>query len=210
LQGYCGIGKGQCCRLCVSRSRSTTTNSHITLEFSCKFVKKICKKRLFPAIFSNKFNWQVIPSWVIISYKIIKFASISYKICCEKCFIQNILQTNWQQFPVNLFFITKFISISYKKNFKTKLAGNMSFFSSEGAVKEFFYVYMCHFSQLHIRMSFDDFTIGVLRLLNVAPTQLHLNSCAYLQAFRVLCKALYLKAEESNNLVIAHKSTRDK
>jgi len=72
----------------------TTKNSYITLYFSCKFVKKICKKSLFPAIFSKNFNWQVILSWVIISYKIIKFVSISYKICCEKYFIQNILQKN--------------------------------------------------------------------------------------------------------------------
>ncbi|QCE10784.1 hypothetical protein DEO72_LG10g2016 [Vigna unguiculata] len=35
---------------------------------------------------------------------------------------------------------------------------------------------MCHFSQLHVRLSLDDFTIGVLRALNVAPTQLHPNS----------------------------------
>jgi len=111
-------------------STTITTNSNITWEFSCKFVKNICKKRLFPAIFSKNFNWQVIPSWVIISYKIIKFASISYKICCEKCFIQNILQKYWQQFPANFFFITKFISISYKKIFKTKLARNIDFFSS--------------------------------------------------------------------------------
>jgi len=81
--------------LSVFNSTYTITNSNITWEFSCKFVKKICKKRPFPAIFSKNFNWQVIPSWVIISYKIIKFASISYKICCEKCFIQNILQKNW-------------------------------------------------------------------------------------------------------------------
>ncbi|QCD78996.1 hypothetical protein DEO72_LG1g2633 [Vigna unguiculata] len=33
----------------------------------------------------------------------------------------------------------------------------------------------------------------VLRLLNVAPTQLHPNSWAYLQAFRLLCMALYLE-----------------
>jgi len=82
---------------------ATTTNSHITWEFSCKFVKRICKKKRFPAIFSKNFNWQVIPSWITISYKIIKFASISYKICCEKCFIQNILQKNWQQFPAKDF-----------------------------------------------------------------------------------------------------------
>jgi len=40
----------------------------------------------------------------------------------------------------------------------------------DGAAEEFFYMYMCHFSQLHIRLSFDEFTMGVLRLLNVAPT----------------------------------------
>ncbi|QCD86377.1 hypothetical protein DEO72_LG3g898 [Vigna unguiculata] len=56
----------------------------------------------------------------------------------------------------------------------------------DGAVEEFFYMYMCHFSQLHIRLLFDEFTMGVLRLLNVAPTQLHPNSWAYLQAFRLL------------------------
>ena len=63
----------------------------------------------------------------------------------------------------------------------------------EGATDEFFYMYMCHFSQLYIRLPFDDFTMGVLRLVNVAPTQLHPNSWAYLQAFWVLCKALYLQ-----------------
>jgi len=36
----------------------------------------------------------------------------------------------WQQFPTN-FFITKFITISYKKKIKTKLVGNISFFSSD-------------------------------------------------------------------------------
>ncbi|QCD93718.1 hypothetical protein DEO72_LG5g1794 [Vigna unguiculata] len=56
----------------------------------------------------------------------------------------------------------------------------------EGATEKFFYMYMCHFSQLHVRLPFDDFTMGVLRALNVAPTQLHLNSWAYLQAFRIL------------------------
>jgi len=65
------------------------------------FLTNLLRKfaRLFPAIFSKNLNWQVIPSWVIISYKIIKFVSISDKICCEMCFIQNIVQNNWQQFP---------------------------------------------------------------------------------------------------------------
>ncbi|QCE04051.1 hypothetical protein DEO72_LG8g2084 [Vigna unguiculata] len=56
----------------------------------------------------------------------------------------------------------------------------------EGATEKFFYMYMCHFSQLHVRLPLDDFTMGVLRALNVAPTQLHPNSWAYLQAFRIL------------------------
>ena len=63
----------------------------------------------------------------------------------------------------------------------------------EGATEKFFYMYMCHFSQLHVRLPLDDFTIGVLRALNVAPTQLHPNSWAYLQAFRILCQSLYLE-----------------
>jgi len=46
----------------------------------------------------------------------------------------------------------------------------------EGDTEKFFYMYMCHFSQLYIRLPFEDFTMGVLRLLNVAPTQLHPNS----------------------------------
>jgi len=33
----------------------------------------------------------------------------------------------------------------------------------EGAVEKFFYMYMCHFSQLHVRLPLDDFTMGVLR-----------------------------------------------
>jgi len=40
----------------------------------------------------------------------------------------------------------------------------------EGATKMFFYMYMCHFSQLHVRLPLDDFTMGVLRALVVAPT----------------------------------------
>jgi len=63
----------------------------------------------------------------------------------------------------------------------------------EGATEKFFYMYMCHFSQLHVRLPLDDFTMGVLWALNVAPTQLHPNSWAYLQAFHILCQSLYLE-----------------
>ncbi|QCD87102.1 hypothetical protein DEO72_LG3g1634 [Vigna unguiculata] len=47
--------------------------------------------------------------------------------------------------------------------------------------------------ELHVRLSLDDFTMGVLRALNIAPTQLDPNSWAYMQAFRVLCRSLYLQ-----------------
>ncbi|QCE06994.1 hypothetical protein DEO72_LG9g2009 [Vigna unguiculata] len=63
----------------------------------------------------------------------------------------------------------------------------------EGATEKVFYMYMCHFSQLLVRLPLDDFTMGVLRALNVAPSQLHPNSWAYLQAFRILCESLYLE-----------------
>lgn len=69
----------------------------------------------------------------------------------------------------------------------------VSAIGQEEASEKIFYMYMCHFSQLYVRLSFDDFTMEVLRLLNVALTQLHPNSWAYLQAFRVLCKSLYLQ-----------------
>ena len=34
--------------------------------------------------------------------------------------------------------------------------------SQEGATEKLFYIYMCHFSQLHVRLPLDDFTMGVL------------------------------------------------
>jgi len=56
----------------------------------------------------------------------------------------------------------------------------------ENAPHDFFFVYNNIFSDLHITLPFDDFTMGVLRILNVAPTQLHPNFRAALQAFRIL------------------------
>lgn len=50
---------------------------------------------------------------------------------------------------------------------------------------DFFYVYSTLYRDLGVRLPFSDFEIGVLRELNVAPTQLHLNG-------RHLCKRLRL------------------
>ena len=52
--------------------------------------------------------------------------------------------------------------------------------------KDFFYFYSCLISDIHVRFPFDDFTMEVLRVLNVAPTQLHLNSWVALRAFWLL------------------------
>jgi len=90
--------------------------------FFYKFVKEIYKKIFFSVIFSKNFNWQVIPSWVIISYKIIKFVSVFtkfvtknvlYKIFCKK------IGNNFLQF----FFHNKINKIYkyLKKKFKNKI-----------------------------------------------------------------------------------------
>jgi len=47
---------------------------------------------------------------------------------------------------------------------------------------------MCHFSQLHMRLPLNDFTMGY----SVISTW-RLSSWAYFQAFRVLCQSLYLR-----------------
>jgi len=45
----------------------------------------------------------------------------------------------------------------------------------EGDEDNFFYVYKTFSVQLHVRLLFDEFTMGVLRPLNAIPTQLHPN-----------------------------------
>ena len=39
-----------------------------------------------------------------------------------------------------------------------------------GTGPPFFYMYACFFSDLHVSLPFDEFTMGVLQALNVAPT----------------------------------------
>ncbi|RDX62195.1 hypothetical protein CR513_59494, partial [Mucuna pruriens] len=45
-------------------------------------------------------------------------------------------------------------------------------------------------TDLGVTLPFDSFASGVLRILGLAPTQLHPNGWAAIQAFRVACKAL--------------------
>jgi len=62
----------------------------------------------------------------------------------------------------------------------------------ENAPVDSFYVYTTLFTDLRVTLLFDDFTMDVLRLLNLAPTQLHPNSWASLQAFRMVCQLFEL------------------
>jgi len=46
----------------------------------------------------------------------------------------------------------------------------------ENAPHDFFFIYNTFFSYLHITLPFDEFTLGVIQILNVVSTQLHPNS----------------------------------
>ncbi|RDY11334.1 hypothetical protein CR513_04028, partial [Mucuna pruriens] len=54
----------------------------------------------------------------------------------------------------------------------------------------FFYLYDTLHSKLGIKLPFTHFERGVLQALNVAPTQLHPNSWAFVRAFELLCEDL--------------------
>ncbi|XP_029128598.1 uncharacterized protein LOC114916316 [Cajanus cajan] len=62
-----------------------------------------------------------------------------------------------------------------------------------GAKMESFYIYDCLLRDLKVKLPFDEFTMGVLRVLNVAPTQLHPNSWAQLQGFKHLCRCIHIR-----------------
>ncbi|RDX85844.1 hypothetical protein CR513_32905, partial [Mucuna pruriens] len=55
---------------------------------------------------------------------------------------------------------------------------------------DFVYMYETVLVDLGVTLPFDSFASGVLRILGLAPTQLHPNGWAAIQAFRVACKAL--------------------
>jgi len=76
----------------------------------------------------------------------------------------------------------------------------------EGHNNDFFYIYPCLFTDSHVCLPFDEFTIGVLRTLNVAPTQLHPNSWASLQAFQLLAEMFRLRP--SPHVFLSYYSTR--
>jgi len=63
----------------------------------------------------------------------------------------------------------------------------------EGHSHDFFYMYSTLVTNLHVCLPFDDFTMGILRVLNVASSQLHPNSWASIQASKLICHMFHLK-----------------
>ncbi|KOM47816.1 hypothetical protein LR48_Vigan07g152000 [Vigna angularis] len=57
---------------------------------------------------------------------------------------------------------------------------------------DFFYVYATMVKDLKVLLPFSDFQMSVLRTLNLAPTQLHPNGWAFMQAFSAICSGLAL------------------
>ena len=66
----------------------------------------------------------------------------------------------------NFFFTTKFVSISYEKIFKTKLVGNMSFFSSYQDMTNFFFINLAKQIKLVSNINYHDFNYLLLLILN--------------------------------------------
>jgi len=57
-------------------------------------------------------------------------------------------------------------------------------------VKEIFHMYGAILEEFGVKIPFTLFQMDVLRLLNVAPTQIRPNSWAFICAFEILCEAL--------------------
>lgn len=68
------------------------------------------------------------------------------------------------------------------------------FLQSPSNEPHFTYVYKTFFEQIGITISFTPFECEVLRIMNVAPTQLHPNSWAFLKAFQILCGRIGMEA----------------
>jgi len=69
-------------------------------------------------------------------------------------------------------------------------AGNERVCHGKGeATLDFFYVYACLFHDLGLTVPFADWQMAVLRQIQCAPTQIHPNAWASMQAFDVLCRA---------------------
>ncbi|WVZ15328.1 hypothetical protein V8G54_012894 [Vigna mungo] len=66
------------------------------------------------------------------------------------------------------------------------------FHGKRSSQEDFFFAYIYMFDQMYVRVPFTDFQASVLKELNIAPSQLHPNGWAAVQAFTTLCAAVGL------------------
>ena len=64
--------------------------------------------------------------------------------------------------------------------------------SADEGERDFIYMYESVLTDLGVTLPFDSCTGNVLRSLGIAPSQLHPNGWAALQAFRMLCRGIGL------------------
>jgi len=91
-------------------------------------------------------------------------------------------------------------------DFRRNFLSDRVFHGQGSSPDPFFFMYAKVFRDSHLQLSFDEFSIRVLRALNVAPTQLHPNNWAYIWGFRMLCLGLGLTATPA--LFLHHYCTR--
>ncbi|MED6160680.1 hypothetical protein PIB30_053723 [Stylosanthes scabra] len=65
----------------------------------------------------------------------------------------------------------------------------------KGEDADWFFMYTCVLAEIGVRFPFTEFECDVLRQLNCAPTQIHLNSWGFIRAFEILME--YLQEEPS-------------
>ena len=58
--------------------------------------------------------------------------------------------------------------------------------TSDDSSPNFFFVYDVFFTTLGLRLPYTDFEVECLNYINVAPSQLHLNSWVFIRSFEVL------------------------
>lgn len=68
------------------------------------------------------------------------------------------------------------------------------FFRALPIEAHFTYMYKTLFEQLRVSFPFTKFECDILTLMDVAPTQLHSNSRAFLKAFQIMCEDLGMVA----------------
>ncbi|RDX67145.1 hypothetical protein CR513_54008, partial [Mucuna pruriens] len=72
-------------------------------------------------------------------------------------------------------------------------ASALTFMGPQEGETYFIYLYETYILDLGVTIPFDSFEIDVLNVLNVTPTQLHPNSWAVMQVFKVVCRCLHME-----------------